>query len=374
MLSIHPATRIVKRPVRLLQQFTRIIRFCRRTTPLFSTDYPKIFFRALRLCCLQHFTPKEAFNIGLLNPNLHKCQLKKYASRKNWTKLQQTLNPQQWEPILKNKSIFYRYCMALDIPIPKLYAVFFKNAAGWTCNGTILKNRNDWEEFLKTQLPQEFVIKPARGALGRDIQIFTRTKNSFTDAFQNPKLPNDIYNEMLKNQRYDNFIIQQKLKNHREIFRLTATDHLQTMRIITFVDDNAQPHILRAHIKLIIGQNVIDNFENGRTGNIQVVASTSTGRLKNAITMTQNGRGTKTIKTHPKTKKTFKGFQLPLWPQTRTLIEKTAMKFLPVRTIGWDVAITPKGPVILEGNIWWNPPNQHQCMDVLTNTLEEKIR
>jgi len=50
-------------------------------------------------------------------------------------------------------------------------------------------------------------------------------------------------------------------------------------------------------------------------------------------------------------------------------VEATAVKFWPLRTIGWDVALTPNGPRIVEGNVWWDPPNQHDCMGRLVEAL-----
>ena len=45
------------------------------------------------------------------------------------------------------------------------------------------------------------------------------------------------------------------------------------------------------------------------------------------------------------------------------LAEQAALQFLPLRTIGWDIAITPGGPSILEGNVWWDPlHNAHQLV------------
>jgi hypothetical protein len=39
------------------------------------------------------------------------------------------------------------------------------------------------------------------------------------------------------------------------------------------------------------------------------------------------------------------------------LVFRAARLFLPLRTIGWDVAIAPDGPILMEGNAYWDPFN-----------------
>ena len=39
----------------------------------------------------------------------------------------------------------------------------------------------------------------------------------------------------------------------------------------------------------------------------------------------------------------------------RGLVERSALLFQPMRTLGWDVAVTPRGPVVIEANNWWAP-------------------
>jgi hypothetical protein len=75
---------------------------------------------------------------------------------------------------------------------------------------------------------------------------------------------------------------------------------------------------------------------------------------------------------HPKTRVEFSGFQLPFWAKACDLAREVATRFVPVRTIGWDIALTPEGPVVLEGNIWWDPPNQHGCMRTLVEALTDR--
>ena len=359
----------VKRAVRTFQELFEVAKYCHKLTPLWSPGYPVILLRAIRLCRRQRFLPDEAFRLGLFNPNLSDNELAKYISRKKLTKVQEAINPISWAPLLKDKSIFYRYCMALGVPIPKLYAIFFRKTAGWSCDRSVLASRDDWKKFFDHKLPAVFVVKPAQGAYGEGLNVFSRSDKRFIDASGRAYESVDLYDALLSNPKYDCFIIQQQLNNHPELMRLGGTQSLQTVRFITFVDSNNQCRILHAHFKPIIGQHLVDTFIDGLTGNVEAAISLDDGLLKPANQITAAGSGPKTIPTHPKTGIAFEGFQLPLWPQACRLVKETTLKFLPIRTIGWDVALTADGPRIVEANIWWDAPNQHRCMDIVLDAL-----
>jgi hypothetical protein len=166
-------------------------------------------------------------------------------------------------------------------------------------------------------------------------------------------------------------VIQERLRSHPELVRLSGTEYLQTVRVMTFVDKAGQCHIYHAHLKAIVGENVIDNYDHGRTGNLEAAISRDNGTLKPALTLDLSRTGMKTVHTHPTTGMTFEGFRLPLWPETSALVKEAAIKFLPSRAFGWDVALTPDGPVLIEGN--WNadPLAEHQIMDAVLDLLSE---
>lgn len=53
---------------------------------------------------------------------------------------------------------------------------------------------------------------------------------------------------------------------------------------------------------------------------------------------------------HPITKVKFKGFSIPFWKETVEMLSEASEVVPDVGYVGWDVAITPTGPVIIEGN------------------------
>ena len=360
-LFIQPANRI--------RRLIRIGRLCGRVRPLLSRDYRRGFCRAVQLCRQERFLPDEAFRLGLFDPELSEEESACFVSRKKLTRVQESLNPVSWAPLLKDKSLLYRYCRAVDIPIPELYAIYFQDMPGWSNTGSFIEGRSGWGRFINDELPREFVIKPARSALGKGIMAFRRSENDFIDAEGKSYSASGICDLMWGNCEFSCFVIQERLRNHPELVRLSGNDNLQTVRMISFVDMAGGADILQAQLKLITGDNVTDNFEYGLTGNIQAQVSVADGKLSHAITIAPDGSGIKTVAAHPQTDICLAGFQLPFWAEACRLVKCAALKFSPIRTIGWDVALTGDGPVVLEGNIWWNPPNQHKCMDRLLETL-----
>jgi len=361
----------MKQPIKTAGEFFHLIRFSCKTAPPNSSGFASVLKRALYLWRKEEYLPWEGFRFGLYDPDLDKETLSRYISKKSLMKIQARLNPGSWSPVTEDKSLFYRYCGALGIPMPRLYAIFFKNSPGWSPRGMRLFTPEDWIQFFGQNLPETgFVIKPSKGVYGEKIMVFDKNREGIRDSSEKPVTPEQILHTMETDLKYDSFIIQERLCNHEEIIRLSKTKGLQTVRIVTHVNKQGVARIIVANLKAITGKKIIDNFDRGLTGNVLIEVFTDTGILKKAMTINEKGDGTKIIITHPKTGVAFEGFQLPLWEESCALARRAAALFLRIRTIGWDVALTPRGPVIVEGNMWWDPPNRFLCADKIREALK----
>ncbi|MHC4553591.1 MAG: sugar-transfer associated ATP-grasp domain-containing protein, partial [Planctomycetota bacterium] len=94
--------------------------------------------------------------------------------------------------------------------------------------------------------------------------------------------------------------------------------------------------------------------DNLSAGGIAVGLDIETGRLSD-WGFFKPGFG-KRIKTHPDTGFEFADFRLPLFQEACQMVCRLHEMFYGVHSIGWDVAITPSGPTILEGNNAWETP------------------
>jgi hypothetical protein len=64
---------------------------------------------------------------------------------------------------------------------------------------------------------------------------------------------------------------------------------------------------------------------------------------------------------HPVTGARVKGFRLPDWHRALDLTLRAHRVFYDFPSIGWDVALTPEGPVLVEANYNWNAVTTQQA-------------
>jgi hypothetical protein len=342
--------------------------------PLYSFKaavlHKQSFFKTLRLMMSlyrdRRFFAKEAYTKGLLNLNMPKEQSDQYISQRFLSKVHGAVNPHCWQQLSHNKGMFYRHCQLVQLPIPRLYAIFFKSQPGYRPSGPFLNTKEQWLDFIRQDLPNEFAVKQLIGVAGRGFNLFEKQDERIVDAKGRMYSREQFYDYLADEMPIDS-ILQARVRNHPDIIQLSGTPYLQTIRMITLVDQNSSTKVLFAYLKFILGDNIIDNDRGGATGNAKAPIDLDTGTFGEIEI--QSGFDFKKQCVHPVTGKMVKGFVIPCWPQAVELVQKAAIAFLPIRTMGWDVAITADGPVIIEGNIWWNYVNQFLLMDRVSKEI-----
>jgi hypothetical protein len=335
-------------------KFFGLVPFFRRAATRFGVSSFAIWKRAILLYLRYGLGPREAVYSGAVDPTISPNADLAWLGRQRLLKHQNRFNPKYWKCIVDDKAVFYVYCGMLGLPVPPLYAIFDK-IAGWTATGQVVSERAEWERFFQNKLPQEFVIKPAVGGRGRGVALYRRAGASFEDSSGRSFSPVSLY-ERLQSDPETRFVIQGRVFNHPELQRLSGTQSLQTVRIVTWITKDGDVEIGDTFIKLIVGDNAIDNYSYGH-GNMVADIDPDTGALSVPVAAAPDGIGIKQVPVHPNSGNVIAGTILPHWSLARRLIDRTAPLFLPLRTIGWDVALTTDGVVLMEGNdLWGNSP------------------
>jgi len=348
-LPWKPLLSIPARGLNLVSDLGAAVRF-------YGTDWITLLRRVVRLGFRGGFRPREALQDGLLDPRLSESALAATISKAALVRLQARVNPDRLDCLTEDKAIFYAYCQGLGLPVPRLLGVASR-LAGFTAEGVPLLGPEDWRTFL-AGLPAEFVVKPSRGAYGRGVEIFRREGADFIGSLSGRHPEASAGAAFFTDPRYASFVIQERLRAHPVMEALSGTPYLQTVRMVTDVDDQGTARIVFAMLRVIAGEATVDNYAEGVHGNLLGFVDVAEGTLVLTVGMRPGGIGTVDVPQHPRTAVAFRGFRLPDWEAACALVQRAALLFQPMRTLGWDIALTPGGPRIVEVNKRWDPCNE----------------
>lgn len=135
------------------------------------------------------------------------------------------------------------------------------------------------------------------------------------------------------------FLVEEFLPQHETMSELCPTS-INTLRLVTYFDGE-QVHILARVLKMGNGGDV-DNFSRG--GMYTMLDDDGVG-LYPAFT----GSGG-IFDVHPLTGVSIVGFQVPLYRDVLALVDELARIVPQIPYVGWDIAIRPDRPVVIEGN------------------------
>jgi putative polysaccharide biosynthesis protein len=335
----------------------------RKAARAYDVSFARVALWGLHLHRKRGFRLAEAFAYGLMDPAISPTRLAQHTSRLTLRPLQRGLNPGGLLFLTEQKAVFYRICEELRLPTPRVHAVFLPGGRGWA-GDRLLTSRDECLALLEA-IPGDFVLKPSGGALGRDVEVVRRDGKGYLDALGNRLDVEGAYALTTRGGGTQAFVVQERLRNHPDLVALTGSEGLQTLRLVMLVDGRGKPRLLTAKLKIITGSALVDNIAYGLNGNASTELALGEGRLAPALVPSADETLPRALTHHPVTGAELAGFTMPLWEETRALAERAALAFLPLRSFGWDVAVTPDGPVLIEANALWDPPNRSERMPAI---------
>ncbi len=185
----------------------------------------------------------------------------------------------------------------------------------------------DWKAFLDRN--DDLICKPLEGSSGVGIERHTKEEwrgreEAFLQELRDKKIG----------------IVEERVIQHSKMAEMCPTS-VNTIRIATLLGDKKQG-IVYAFLRIGNGK-VMDNVDQGgMAARIDLESGTllTVGADKQGNTYTE----------HPMTHTPIIGFQIPYFKEACDMCLKAAQKVPQMRFVAWDVAITEKGPVFIEGN------------------------
>ncbi|MBI2255413.1 MAG: hypothetical protein HYU58_12395 [Proteobacteria bacterium] len=142
------------------------------------------------------------------------------------------------------------------------------------------------------------------------------------------------------------YIVQRRHINHPLIADLSP-GALATVRVVTLIDEKGGFEVVRAVFRMGTSEkSIVDNFH---AGGVAAPVDLATGALGRA---TDFGLAPSLgwVDIHPATGARITGRVLPQWDEIAALARRAHAAFADRVVIGWDIAITASGMLLVEGN------------------------
>lgn len=224
---------------------------------------------------------------------------------------------------------------------------FYINFADF-CNKAFLFNRKQHQEallFLNSRIGNKVVLKNPESTAGKGVMIFTITVESDNVLIGGNPVADFCVNHFRENEF---LYFEDYIEQHPAISNISPTG-VNTIRMITLINNDGIVEIIGSVFRISVNCS-IDNYS---AGNLAAEIDKDTGivvtggiRKRSSCDIYHN--------IHPVTGRPILGFIIPYWEEVKKIVIGAAMVVPQVRTVGWDIAITQTGPVIIEGNSKWN--------------------
>jgi hypothetical protein len=262
---------------------------------------------------------------------------RQFRRLRNNRNLRTARGPYNYVCVLRDKFVFSQFVGSLGIATPRSLALLDAERVTWLDeNVTVplraIVERTDvtFDGFCKKlggiQGDGAFPLRIEAGSLHvRDARI------SVSD---------------LRGRLDDRYLLQERIYQH-EVMSALHPSSVNTVRLITFATGSTV-ELFAAALRVGTHGKSVDNWA---AGGLIVGIDPERGELRGEG-FHKPGYGGRAQR-HPDSGIAFQGFKIPYFEESVALVSRLHGYLPDIHSIGWDVAITPAGPTIIEGNDDW---------------------
>lgn len=242
------------------------------------------------------------------------------------------LNQDHVHPAIDDKVAFAQLCAQHHLPTPALLGL----CAEGICY---------WQTTIGGESGDDLFIKPRWGARGEGTRRWRRVAaTQYQDDTGRLGSWTALVAALAAASRQQPYLVQPCLANHPVLATLSP-GALATVRLVTGRTPAGAVEAVAATFKMAWHPRIIN------TDGLNSPIALPTGELGRAYSYDPICPG---YDVHPVTGALITGLRLPDWAATMTLAQRAHHLFPGYVFLGWDIALTPAGPLLLEGNQGWD--------------------
>lgn len=261
------------------------------------------------------------------------------------------LNPFKYYILARNKFLAHLVLEQAGIPTPELYCYYSPE------NGSQVEERTGFDlqsvkDILEKKQVKECVIKATEGSHGDNVFAVNRIEYEKGDALF--ELSDGTQKRLSAVLGHSPLLFEQKIRQSQQLGCFNPSS-VNTIRFMTTLMPTGEAKVIATFIKIGRSGAFVDNAGGG--GNVDAGINVETGEIYGAIEF--NGfRKTRPIDCHPDTGAQLNGVVIEHWDEICARLCRFQQRLPFLKSIGWDVAITDDGPVVIEINDFWDTTGQ----------------
>lgn len=235
---------------------------------------------------------------------------------------------------LDDKRTFFAHCLAHDLPTAPLVAALQGGELAW------------WR--AEEALPAcDLVLKPACLSSGRGMERWRHADGTWSRRTERLDAGGLLQRARARSQDGP-LVIQERLAPHPALSDLGADGTLCTARITTVREPAGAISLVEAGVRMPTRPGV--EVDNVGAGGILAPLDLASGALGPAWDQHR------TLPEHPRSGARIAGRCVPDWEQLLPLCARAHRSVPDFACVGWDVALSDRGPRLLEANTLWGCP------------------
>ncbi len=261
------------------------------------------------------------------------------------------LNPKKYYILARNKYLSHLILGAANVKKAELYCYYYPE--GREINDHIACDYASVVAILKAKNVHSCVVKSTETSHGDGVIVVNDIEYVDEECILHLFDGRKAYlKDRLK--EYEPLIFESNI-HQTDQFNSFNSSSVNTIRFMTTLHPGGEARIIAVWMKFGRLGACVDNA--GAGGNVDAAVDIETGRIYN-VTLFDGWRKTHSITHHPDSGTLLEGVFIDNWKE---IVEKILQfqKAVPyLKAVGWDIAITPEGPLVIEFNDYWDRTGQ----------------
>jgi hypothetical protein len=253
-------------------------------------------------------------------------------------------NPLEYRKLSQHKLAEKAILTLLGVPTPRFLGVAHR-LGGRSAAGDPLETAEDFAQFLRVVDAERLCFKLMEGHSGSGfvaVQVIRTAEGPVLARIGGSERfsPEEFHARYILTARAGR-LIEAFLDQHPDLAWFNETS-VNTLRILVYARESERARMLGAYLRIGRHGSIVDNHG---AGGLLAEIDRDTGTVGVAFDARHDIHAC-----HPDTGRAIEGRRLPYWRASIDLAERTLDAFPQMRFAGFDVAVTPAGPVVIEIN------------------------